>query len=254
MNTAETKTFSEGKVITHADVYSGSLLLISARYPLKNNDPPMCAPAFQDFPHIRLQPRAASCLYQLVKAADGIGRIIPVSGCRSFAEQSQIYRNSLAENGTAFTKSFVAAPGCSEHQSGLAADLAEAAPVIDFIRPEFPDSGVCANLRNLAPAYGFVQRYTEEKKHITGIACEPWHFRYVGYPHSELMVQKNLCLEEYIGYLKQFTQSRPLILLRGGRQIRIFCAKPGDAVVCSDREIAEVSGTNTDCCIVTVWK
>ena len=47
----------------------------------------------------------------------------PVSGWRSFEEQTDIYQNSLVRNGRSFTRKYVALPGHSEHQTGLAIDL-----------------------------------------------------------------------------------------------------------------------------------
>ena len=38
------------------------------------------------------------------------------------------------------------------------------------------------------------------KEHITGIAYEPWHYRYVGLPHSERISAGGLTLEEYLLY------------------------------------------------------
>ena len=46
--------------------------------------------------------------------------------------------------------------------------------------------------------FGFILRYPEDKTHITKIAYEPWHFRYVGVKHSKLIIENNLSLEEYI--------------------------------------------------------
>ena len=32
---------------------------------------------------------------------------------------------------------------------------------------------------------------------MTGIGAEPWHFRYVGLPHSVIMTEQKIVLEEY---------------------------------------------------------
>lgn len=95
-------------------------------------------------------------------------------------------------------KALRALPACSEHETGLAIDLAANAQDIDFICPEFPRSGICQKFREAAPYYGFVERYAKEKEPVTGISGEPWHFRYVGTPHSEIMARKGMCLEEYV--------------------------------------------------------
>ena len=84
------------------------------------------------------------------------------------------------ENGEEFTNQFVARPGHSEHQTGLAIDLGLKQPDIDFLRPYFPYKGICQTFRELSTDYGFIERYPAGKEAITGIAHEPWHFRYVG--------------------------------------------------------------------------
>lgn len=45
-------------------------------------------------------------------------------------------------------------------------------------------------------------RYPEEKANITGVAYEPWHWRYVGKEHSYKMEELGMCLEEYMEYLE----------------------------------------------------
>lgn len=72
--------------------------------------------------------------------------------------------------------------GCSEHETGLAIDLALAGEEPDFIRPPFPDRGICRRFRQRCADFGFVLRYPAGKETVTGIAHEPWHFRYVGVP------------------------------------------------------------------------
>lgn len=64
----------------------------------------------------------------------------------------------------------------------------------------FADTPEFAWLRAHAHEYGFILRYPEGKEHITGIAYEPWHYRFIGVeaargfgPHS------TLTLEEYLG-------------------------------------------------------
>lgn len=46
-------------------------------------------------------------------------------------------------------------------------------------------------------------RYPAHKADITGISFEPWHFRYVGLPHSVMMQKKDFVLEEYLQFLQQ---------------------------------------------------
>ena len=234
--------------------FSGNLILVSAQHPLLQTEAPRCVPALDAFPQVLMEHRAAICLRQLLTAIDAGDEIVPVSGYRSFAEQVKIYRDSMLENGANFTGKYVAKPGCSEHQTGLAIDLAKRAPEIDFLCPDFPDTGICMRFRSAASRYGFVQRYTKEKEGITGIACEPWHFRYVGYPHSEIMVQMGFCLEEYIDYLHQFSQGNPFLMRQHGRQIAVYFAGDMPLPSADGAPVTEISGNNVDGCVMTVWQ
>lgn len=172
---------------------------------LVNRQHPYSAIVLQDltavhpgFPHVLLERETAHALSRLMEELGGWEQIVPVSGWRSFTEQQEIYLDSLRDNGREFTKQFVALPGHSEHQTGLAIDLGLRGDDVDFIRPDFPYEGICQRFRELAPTYGFIQRYPAGKEHVTGIAHEPWHFRYVGVPHAESMARQGLCLEEYL--------------------------------------------------------
>lgn len=154
---------------------------------------------------VLMDERAACALNKLMEELDGWNFITAVSGWRSQEEQQEIYIRSLWENGEEFTNRFVARPGHSEHQTGLAIDLGLTQPDIDFLRPYFPYEGICQTFREQAAAYGFIERYPAGKETITGIAHEPWHFRYVGVPHAEIMVKHGWTLEEYHKYQKPFS-------------------------------------------------
>ena len=159
----------------------------------------------------------------------------------------------MAREGEAFTRDYVARPGCSEHETGLAIDLAAAAARIDFIRPDFPDVGVCAAFRRLAARYGFIQRYTQHKQACTGIAAEPWHFRYVGAPHALLMQKYDLCLEEYSEFIRQ--QPR-CCQLNGRRRAEIhYLPCPGETVTVEMPDgCCQLSGDNQQGFLLTVWR
>ena len=183
-------------------------------------------------------------------------RIVPVSGWRSHAEQQALYADSVRDNGLEFTQKYVALPGCSEHETGLAIDVGEAREVIDFIRPAFPDTGVCAAFRRAAARYGFIERYPKGAQAVTGIGHEPWHFRYVGWPHAGLMAQRGVTLEEYIGALGAYTPEQPLHAEAGGRGFDIFRVPLGPEGARFDAPRDRVWQASADNCgglVVTVW-
>ena len=203
---------------------------------------------------ILLDTRAAAMLSGLISRIGAAGEIVPVSGWRSEAEQREIWDGSMRESGEEFTRKYVALPGCSEHQTGLAIDLALRADNIDFIRPEFPYDGVCGRFRALAADYGFVERYQSGKEGVTGIAAEPWHFRYVGRPHARIMCEMGLCLEEYVEYLRAYPYPERLLEVRGEvYEAEVGFAGARDALGLPDAPY-QVSGNNVDGYIYTLWR
>lgn len=170
-------------VIPEGAVYAGNLILVNGQYPYRAGiAEDSLVPVNSDSGKVLLERRAFGLLSRLMDDIRGWTQISAVSGWRSKREQQSIYDQSLRENGADFTERFVARPDHSEHQTGLAIDLGLKKPEIDFIRPDFPYSGICQTFREKAVTYGFIERYPRGKETVTGIAQEPWHFRYVGAP------------------------------------------------------------------------
>ncbi len=234
-------------------IHDGLLILVNAEHPIQHMERPVLAPAVPGS-DILLDTRAAAMLSGLISRIGAAGEIVPVSGWRSEAEQREIWDGSMRESGEEFTRKYVALPGCSEHQTGLAIDLALRADNIDFIRPEFPYDGVCGRFRALAADYGFVERYQGGKEGVTGIAAEPWHFRYVGRPHARIMCEMGLCLEEYVEYLRAYPYPERLLEVRGEvYEAEVGFAGARDALGLPDAPY-QVSGNNVDGYIYTLWR
>lgn len=234
-------------------IHDGLLILVNAEHPIQHMERPVLAPAVPGS-DILLDTRAAAMLSGLISRIGAAGEIVPVSGWRSEAEQREIWDGSMRESGEEFTRKYVALPGCSEHQTGLAIDLALRADNIDFIRPEFPYDGVCGRFRALAADYGFVERYQSGKEGVTGIAAEPWHFRYVGRPHARIMCEMGLCLEEYVEYLRAYPYPERLLEVRGEvYEAEVGFAGARDALGLPDAPY-QVSGNNVDGYIYTLWR
>lgn len=234
-------------------IHNGLLILVNAEHPIQHMERPILAPAVPGS-DILLDSRAAAMLSGLISRIGAAGEIVPVSGWRSEAEQREIWDGSMRESGEEFTRKYVALPGCSEHQTGLAIDLALRADNIDFIRPEFPYDGVCGRFRALAADYGFVERYQSGKEGVTGIAAEPWHFRYVGRPHARIMCEMGLCLEEYVEYLRAYPYPERLLEVSGEvYEAEVGFAGARDALGLPDAPY-QVSGNNVDGYIYTLWR
>lgn len=111
----------------------------------------------------------------------------------TFDEKVQAYINegysrSKAEKAA---KEWVALPGTSEHQLGLAVD-------INADKSKCDNNEVYAWLAENAHEYGFILRYPQGKTEITGTGYEPWHYRYVGVEAAQEIYANKMCLEEYL--------------------------------------------------------
>lgn len=237
-------------ILTKKDIYKGPLILVNSELPIRYEQPDKLVPVDERYRDILMEREAANALHQVFEkiAADDI---VPVSGYRSHNEQSEIYRNSLFENGDEFTCKYVALPDHSEHQTGLAIDLGQKSDSIDFIRPDFPDYGSCKAFRIIASDFGFILRYEKDKEAVTKIAYEPWHFRYVGYPHSKIISNNGMSLENYIDFIKNYSSENPLKY----KQYEIFYIPLQDEKTVVEIEkngLFHISGNNSDGFIVTL--
>lgn len=246
-------------VLPQKGVYAGSLILVNGSYPYHAEiAESSLTPVPADGGRILLERKASALLSSVMSDIGGWPQISAVSGWRSRREQQEIYDQSLRENGAEFTRQFVARPDHSEHQTGLAIDLGLKKAVIDFIRPDFPDTGICRTFREKAVAYGFLERYPRGKEAVTGIAWEPWHFRYVGAPHAAIMTELGLTLEEYHVFLKRYPHGEKRFAYRNGNQTVLVsyvkAAAGTDTKLELDAGIPySVSGNNADGFVLTEW-
>lgn len=129
-----------------------------------------------------------------------------ISGFRNYNVQKQLFNGKVAKRQhagqsykTAYNNTllYTALPGTSEHQTGLAIDLSNNAGLSDNFRNTEQGQWLLANCWN----YGFILRYDNNKTALTAVAYEPWHYRYVGLPHSLIMRDHGWVLEEYMDAL-----------------------------------------------------
>ena len=179
------------------------LILVNSRNPLPEDSK---EPELVYVEGKQIDKRAAGELQEMMKAMkkDGITNIWIQSTYRSIEYQKQLYDNKIneylskgatKEQAEALTIEYINRPGESEHNLGLAVDF-------NNVDDDFENTKAYNWLSVNAKDYGFVMRYPEEKADITGIAYEPWHWRYVGKEHSYKMEELDMCLEEYIEYLE----------------------------------------------------
>lgn len=140
--------------------------------------------------------RIYDALMELLDAATEaqLGPIV-VAGYRTQEKQQSLYDEKLQsyldqgysqEEAVAQTEQWVARPGTSEHQLGLAVDINGAVYAI------YPW------LQEHSWEYGFIFRYPADKQDLTGVANEEWHYRYVGKETAQAIYEQGVCLEEYL--------------------------------------------------------
>jgi zinc D-Ala-D-Ala carboxypeptidase len=144
----------------------------------------------------------ASPLRALLHAAEKAGAPLQViSGFRTYDRQRTLYQAQLARTGSvAKADSLSARPGHSEHQSGLAIDVDDAHDGSCELAACFAGTHAGRWVAAHAGEFGFVVRYTEANRAITGYDAEPWHLRYVGRRLVEAMEAAGVTtLEELFG-------------------------------------------------------
>ena len=122
------------------------------------------------------------------------------SAYRTIEEQQRIIDDYLEKYGAEHVKNYVAPIKASEHHTGLAIDVSL---VIDDKKcTESEELNVYEDtflkIHKVLKDYGFILRYPEGKKDITGYEYEPWHIRYVGIEAANEIYENGLTLEEYV--------------------------------------------------------
>lgn len=136
-------------------------------------------------------------LKEMFSDADLSGIYLSItSGYRSYSYQKTLFNNYAARDGIEAASRYSARPGQSEHQTGLAVDLA-AQNGKCTLSTCFKDTSEGKWLNENAWKYGFVLRYPEGKEEITGYMFEPWHFRYVGKKEAKKIYDSGLTIEEF---------------------------------------------------------
>lgn len=168
------------------------------------------------------------------------------SGYRTYDDQNDILQSRIESVGEEQAYAYVALPGHSEHHTGYAFDIVS-----------YGENKDGNWLPNHCQEYGFIQRYRADKEEITGILYEYWHYRYVGAPHAEIMMNENYCMEEYITLLKGYSYTEPFYYTVESGETYVIYTVPAsdgektDIPVMKDVEYT-VSGNNVGGFIVTV--
>ena len=144
--------------------------------------------------------KALDAMFIEMRAA-GFTDVSVTSAYRSYDYQTQRFNDTMNnymkkyDRDTAYAKTAaeIALPGCSEHQSGLCADLHNLPAASQSFESKEAYKWLIAHCAD----FGFILRYPKDKEDVTEIIFEPWHYRFVGRYHAKRIMQSGLCLEEY---------------------------------------------------------
>lgn len=185
------------------------LRLVNAANPLPDDFEPETS-NIAGYEHRPFDMRAADWLEKMLHDAEQDGcKLYLVSGYRSIGRQRalfQIKTEELMQQGLAAQQAeqeaarWVARPGTSEHNLGLAADIVSADwyTTHNDLTEDFEQTPAFAWLKANCAEYGFILRYPKEKEAVTGISYEPWHYRYVGQEAAKQIMLTGITLEEYL--------------------------------------------------------
>ena len=150
--------------------------------------------------------RAYPALQSMMDAARAAGLQPTIcSSYRTQAKQEELFQNKvqrLLAEGYGRTEAeeqaamWVARPGTSEHQAGLAVDIVDKS--YQLLDREQEDTAVQQWLMAHCAEYGYILRYPTDKAARTGVNYEPWHYRYVGTEAAAEIMEQGICLEEYL--------------------------------------------------------
>jgi D-alanyl-D-alanine carboxypeptidase len=128
---------------------------------------------------VLMRKEAAQALEEMFAACreETKAKLISVSGYRAWSRQNNIYKRKLRSvgNNVAKAQEYVAPPGASEHQLGLAMDIGQQDAV--HLNEKFRDTVGGKWVAQNCWRFGFILRYGEEWEEVTGYKYEPWHFR-----------------------------------------------------------------------------
>lgn len=119
------------------------------------------------------------------------------SAYRSYDSQVEVYNHYEEYKGTTYADGIAARPGFSEHQTGLSLDIYSKECTS---AKTFKDSKTYEWLINNSYKYGFILRYPDGKKNLTGYNYESWHYRYLGTELATKVHDSNLTYDEYYAF------------------------------------------------------
>ena len=176
---------------------------------------------------VRMETNALTAVDKMLTdmaTATGYAQSVLASGYRSFDDQESIGSSTKG--------------GYSDHHTGRLCSI------------NTNDAGKTWLASN-AHTYGFVMRYPDAKSDKTGVSGYESAYRYVGVGHATFMYENNLCLEEYVEYLKANVTDKKALTV-AGYEIYYYTVNGSASVRVPQNFPYTISGTNDGGVVVTI--
>lgn len=262
------------KVMVKDKVYVGPLLLINEDHPFNNfNIGASLAEIHAQRTKIEVDGKMNYSLYFQSKFVKVDKSIIPdlLAMTDACYRETKINDLALSTNGAyrtfdeqqdLFDKNLTTLKGgCSDYNSGLSVYFMGYPDNFYHFDDEKYASGqtLASWLKENSYKYGFIKRHDESKTAITGQKDDVGQYRYVGYPHSYIMKEQDLCLEEYVAVISRYNVNGQHYVVKAddGHTYEIYyCPLSGDVtevtVPAPNTVPYTISGDNYGGFIVTV--
>ena len=182
------------------DISKGYELLVNGYYKLDKNyksDNLVRISNMYCFTEMYIDGKVYEAYKKMYKDAlnDGIKFLI-TSAYRSYDSQVKVFDEYRKTKGEDYAEKYVAIPGYSEHQTGLALDIFTYGSTM----ASFENTKGFKWLKDNSYKYGFILRYTKDLQNLLGTTYESWHYRYVGVETATKIYNENITFEEYYSY------------------------------------------------------
>lgn len=176
------------------DISKGKLMLVNGRHYLNENYKPDSLAAFKKtccYEDQKAQPAVVVAFIALQQECEKQtnAHLMVNSAYRSYQDQIGTYKRN--------DKRYVANPGFSEHQTGLAIDVTSLQHPLKW---DFGKSKEGIWMRENCHKYGLILRYPERQSRIMGYSYEPWHLRYVGVEAATRIHNEGITFDEYYAF------------------------------------------------------
>ncbi len=182
------------------DTSKGELMLVNKYNNLSKSYTPnkiIDIPASYAYEDNQISENVYQAYKSMCEAADKENlTLIVTSSYRDYETQDTVWNELAYTYGEDGADAKAARAGYSEHQTGLALDIA----TYDTYNNNFDKTDEFKWLTNNAHKYGFILRFPKGKEDITGYNYESWHWRYVGVDTATRIHNLKITFDEYYAF------------------------------------------------------